>query len=130
MIVKMTFYTRDFLKIVDSTSFEFSYGTFLDVFRQTKNIELKKKMIAHPPVENSSVEHHIYAASLAATVEELCKEISIEIPDWVFLPQYILKNPYYHGVTNPDYQRFLEKNSLPSFKKRNIFVGDNVMSRV
>lgn len=130
MIEKTIFYTKDFLRIVDQTTFEFSYGTFLDVFRQTRNIELKKEMINLPPVENGSIEHHIYAASLAATVEELCKEFSMEIPDWVFLSNYVLEEPYYHGVTMPDYQKFLQENSLPAFKKRNIFVGDNVMSRV
>lgn len=130
MIKKTIFYTKDFLKIVDQTTFEFSYGTFLDVFRQTKDLSLRKEMLSEPPVENGSIEHHIYAASLAATVEELCIEFNIEIPDWVYLSEYVLEEPYFHGVTMPDYQKFLQENSLPSFKKRNIFVGDNVMSRV
>lgn len=129
MIDYMHFDTYDYMTLVEKYDDEFAYGTFLDVFRRDISKEEMQEMIAEPPKEDGGREQHIEAACLAATVEELCKIYGLQFPKWIVDPNYILEEPYYGLGTFPEYENFLRETSLPAFKKRNIFLGDNVMSR-
>lgn len=129
MIDYMHFDTYDYMTLVEKYDDAFAYGTFLDVFRRDISKEEMQEMIEEPPKEDGSREQHVEAACLAATVEELCKIHGLQFPKWIADLNYILDEPHYGFGTFPEYEKYLRETSLPAFKKRNIFLGDNIMSR-
>ena len=99
---------------------------FIDEFNRSE-IEKKRKLVEKFPFEN--VKDKKYAAYIAAAVEELCYTNNIEIPDWVFDKQYWLKEPFFVGGLE-SLKAFLIVESPVSFRRRNIFVSENVLKRV
>ncbi len=70
-----------------------------------------------------------YCAYVAAMVEELCFTNNMDIPDWVFDKEYRLKEPFFAGGLE-NLKAFLLVESPVSFRRRNIFVSQNVLKRV
>ena len=93
---------------------------FVDAFRKYKD----PKYISAPPVQNLSVR---ITALIASVVETLCEELELNIPMWCCsaLP---LKEPWFvSGVENLKASAIME--SPLHFRKRNIFVLENFLSR-
>ena len=93
---------------------------FVDAFRQQKD----RSYINTPPVEGLSPKMN---ALLASTVETLCEELSIKTPTWCgSVPE--LKTPWFvSGMENLKASSIAE--SPIHFRKRNIFVLENFLSR-
>lgn len=69
-----------------------------------------------------------YAAYVAAMVEELCFRNNIDSPGWVFDKKYRLKEPFFVGGLE-SLKAFLLVESPISFRRRNIFLSQNVLER-
>jgi hypothetical protein len=66
------------------------------------------------------------AAFCAATVEELCKRVSLSSPAWVNQRDYVLAEPWFYD-SQPSLREWLLSTTPEPYKRRNIFVGDNVL---
>lgn len=102
-----------------------AYSIFLHTFR-TLTTEERIETIKDAP-DNSEL-NIITAAMIAATAECLAKKYSLEIPKWVYEDRFILDTPFYGMAIQRDYQAYLRETSLPEFARRNLFLGDNIMS--
>ena len=69
-----------------------------------------------------------YSAYIAAMVEELCFTNNLDIPEWVFDKKYQLKEPFFVGGLESLKAFLIVENPLP-FRRRNIFVSENVLKR-
>jgi hypothetical protein len=87
----------------------------------------KEQMIKVFPFEGISDKK--YAAYISAMVEELCFRNNLVIPNWVFEKKYSLREPFFVGGLE-SLKAFLLVESPLSFRRRNIFVSANVLSRV
>ncbi len=105
---------------------KFLLANFIDEFNQSdinKKIELVKSF-PFPKITNKK-----YAAYISATVEELCYRSNLNIPDWVFKKKYCLKEPFFVGGFESLKAFLIVESPLP-FRRRNIFVSENVLKRV
>ena len=98
---------------------------FLDRFNVAKLADKEKMIQVFPFIEITDKK---YAAYIAAMVEELCFRNNLSIPDWVFDKKYSLKEPFFVGGLD-SLKAFLLVESPLSFRRRNIFVSANVLSR-
>lgn len=104
-------------------------GNFLDDFYSAGKAE-QQRLVEQPiwAVEVTE-ENRCYAAFFAAMVEELCLKYDLERPEWIFHDIFKLPEPWflYPGWKLRAWQLV---QTPPAFKSRNIFGGDNMLSRV
>ncbi len=104
-------------------------GDFLDAFYAAP-IESGQAMIEESPVlcageiENGK----IMEAFLAATGEYLSWRFGLRTPSWTASPDRILSEPWF-ADNNVKLKKLLAKESPASFRRRNLFVSHNVLSR-
>jgi hypothetical protein len=120
-------YTKDYVREIDESHPYTAYGNFLDRLRYCKDNEIRQILIAERP--DNDEKYPIEMAQLAASVEVLVKEYGLSMPEWVMDEKYILKEPFYDGVKNPEYKKLLKETAIPEFAKRNLFLGADCMSR-
>lgn len=102
------------------------FGQFLDDYRHA-DLKEKAYLLRDEP---KWIEEEDWSYVLAATAEALAHEAGIEPPEWVYDPKYISPVPSYgFDVRNKEYQEFLKATALPEFASRNLFMGDNVLTR-
>jgi hypothetical protein len=99
---------------------------FIDEFNRA-DMAKKQQMVRRFPFKK--IKDKKYAAYIAAAVEELCYRNSMDIPEWVFDKKYRLKEPFFVGGLE-SLKAFLIAESPVSFRRRNIFVSENVLKRV
>ncbi len=100
-------------------------GDFIDDFRRDPGMA---KVIDEP----AHLDHPDYwevDAYLAAVAEYLCMEKGIDPPDWVNMKHYFLGRPWFAGGLE-NLKAILLVESPGPFRRRNIFVSSNAMSRV
>ena len=104
-------------------------GDFLDDWRRSDiedRLELVSMGIASP---GDNPELLRWAAFCAAMVEWLCWQDHLPFPEWTSNPAYSLPQPWF--LYPGDLLRAWQLASTPTpFKMRNIFTGDQVLSRV
>ncbi len=93
---------------------------FVDAFRKQPTSDL----IEHPPVANLSV---TLKSLLASVVETLCDEKQLPYPNWVYAT-FALSSPWFVGETE-NLKAMALVESPVHFRKRNIFVLENFLSR-
>lgn len=101
-------------------------ANFIDEFNRSSR-EKKQKMVEEFPFKG--IKNKKYAAYIAAMVEELCFTNNIDIPEWVFDKKYSLKEPFFVGGLESIKAFLIVESPLP-FRRRNIFVSENVLKRV
>jgi len=99
---------------------------FIDEFNRA-DMAKKQQMVKRFPFEKITDKKN--AAYIAAAVEELCYINNMDIPEWVFDKKYRLKEPFFVGGLE-SLKAFLIAESPVSFRRRNIFVSENVLKRV
>lgn len=106
--------------LADSRWWKLYFYDFVDDFRRNQNVEMI--------IEPFELSDDKTDALLASTVEKLCDELKIEIPDWIKeIPS--CKEPFFvSGVENLKAISIVQ--SPLRFKTRNIFVLENFLSRV
>lgn len=105
---------------------KYKIANFIDEFNYA-NKETKKKMIEKFPFKG--IKNKKISAYIAAMVEELCFSNNLKTPEWVFNNKYQLKTPFFIGGLET-IKAFLIVESPSSFRRRNIFVSENVLKRV
>lgn len=103
----------------------YSLANFIDTFNQATKTN-KIKMIESCPLPNIRKKRD--KAYIAALVEELCVRNRLNIPAWVEDKKLFLKEPYFVGELE-SLKSFLLVESPVSFRRRNIFVSENVLTR-
>lgn len=101
-------------------------ANFLDEF-YSADTGKKTRMIEHFPF--SQVTGNKNKAYVAAAVELLSLKNNLEIPGWVFEKKYFLKDPFFVGGLESLKAFLIVESPLP-FRRRNIFVSENVLQRV
>ena len=101
-------------------------ANFIDEFNSSAK-KNKLNMIAKRPFRQ--VKNVRDKAYIAALVEELCFRNGLKIPDWVEDKKYFLKEPFFVGGLE-SLKSFLLVESPVSFRRRNIFVSENVLTRI
>ncbi len=104
---------------------KYMLANFIDEFNGA-DMEKKKKMVERSPF--SPVMDKKNSAYIAAMIEELCFTNNMEIPGWVFDKKFQLKEPFFVGELE-SLKAFLIVESPLSFRRRNIFVSQNVLKR-
>ncbi len=99
-------------------------SNYLDEFRNATNKERIAAISSKPT--GGIMEKGAY---LAAVVEQLCLDYNIKIPDWVNKKEYFLKEPDFYSKFE-NVKAILIQQSPAAFRRRNIFVSNNVLSRV
>jgi transcriptional regulator with XRE-family HTH domain len=93
---------------------------FVDEFRRAKN----KILISAPPASNAPKN---FRALLASTVETLCEELEMEPPGWAE-ETLALEEPWFVAEIENLKASALQESPV-HFRKRNIFVLENFLSR-
>ena len=119
---------RKHLKISEVFDYDdrgLAVSQFLDDFYH----ELDDKL-SHVVDEPALCEDPAFNAQLAATVEALCHAYGIEPPSWVEALERFCPYPVWaFGVTDANARAYFEHTSPAEFACRNLFYGDNVLSR-
>jgi hypothetical protein len=107
-------------------------GDFLDDWRFTEQPDrpaLVQEPIASAGVAETNVELRRWAAFCAAMVEWLCYQDGAPFPSWTANETYRLAEPWF--LYPGDLLRAWQLTSTPApFKMRNIFGGDQMLTRV
>ena len=111
--------------ILSEDDFIFSLCTFIDEFKLDDD---KQTLVAEEPMDDLL---HTSRCILAGAAEKLSNDYGITPPAWVKKEIYYLKHPIYAFDTqNLEFREHLRKNTPIEFASRNIFYGENVLSRV
>ncbi|MEW6186362.1 MAG: hypothetical protein AB1585_11565 [Thermodesulfobacteriota bacterium] len=105
-------------------------GDFLDDFRlRAKSREAKSALVKEKP-ESIQIEGFKDAdAYLAAVAEYLCREAGLPPPTWTEEPEFFLHEPWFAGGLENLKAILLVESPVP-FRRRNLFVSANAMTRV
>jgi hypothetical protein len=105
-------------------------GDFIDDFRlRTKDSE-EKAALVHEEPERVAVEgYRDVNAYLAAVAETLCREAGLTPPAWTEKSEYFLPEPWFAGGLENLKAILLVESPIP-FRRRNLFVSENAMTRV
>jgi hypothetical protein len=102
-------------------------GNLLDDFRNHCRTEHDRMaLVSEPPVPVGQPETGAYLAALA---ESLCCEAGMHPPAWTEQPPYYLKRPWFAGGLE-NLKAILLAESPTAFRRRNLFVSANALSRV
>ncbi len=105
-------------------------GDFLDdwYFRAKTN-EVRAMMVRDEIAPARGADETRWAAFFAAMIHRLCSQYKVLAPAWVQDSKYVLVDPWF--MSGGEALRAWELiESPPEFKMRNVFGGDNVLSRV
>ena len=117
-----------FKLLSEGNDFYICYGSFLDDFYSRSDLE-RKLMIE---IEPNKYDIPTYQkAFLAATIHKLANDFNLEVPRWVFKPEYYSYDSAYFDCNAKGKLRklFLYKSPI-EFKHRNIFVDENILKSV
>lgn len=67
-------------------------------------------------------------AFLAALGKHLAEQEGVEVPDWVDSPRRRLAEPWFALEAEPA-RSWLQREALPSFRERNLFVDQSALAR-
>ncbi len=105
-------------------------GDFIDDFRhRAKSKEEKSALVREKPEPIQSEEFKDVDAYLAAVAEYLCREAGLSPPAWTEGPEYFLPKPWFAGGLENLKAILLVESPIP-FRRRNLFVSANAMTRV
>lgn len=105
-------------------------GDLLDDFRQRRATPAEKmELVAEPPVWFHTEQYADSNAYLAAVAETLCREAGLEPPSWTEAPLCYLSRPWFACGLETLKAILLVESPVP-FRRRNLFVSANALSRV
>ena len=110
---------------INNNNITLGIGQFLDDFKRADN---KYELIKDEPISMQASKAALcYAAAVA---HKLANDSNINVPEWVYRATYVMPEPVYaHNTKNEKFQEHLRNTSFPEFTSRNLFYGDNVVSR-
>lgn len=121
-------------QVLDNTQsggdFYLLLGNFLDEFYKALRME-RQCMIADPPSERGLQTTRELLCFAAATAHKLANDYELDVPAWVFEKRYYMSDKPFFGCNAKGNLRLLFMYKSPTeFKHRNLFVDENVLSRV
>jgi len=113
----------------NSKDFWIAFGDFLDEFyRQTD--QNRQQMIMQEPRQTAQVDK-AHRAMFAAAVHKLANDYRLDVPAWVWKPQYYMKDqPFFDCNAKGNLRLLFMYKSPTEFKHRNLFVDENILMRV
>ena len=105
--------------------FHLLLGDFLDAFYRADTTTRQAMIDARPG--------HIVQSSLpyaAATVHKLANDHGLAVPDWVFEKRCYSDRPFFGCRAKGNLRLLFMYQSPAEFKHRNLFVDENVLTRV
>lgn len=113
---------------LDGESFDLALANFLDEFYARPNPEaLTESPVLLAPSFGRKGE--VQDAYLAATAQELARAYHFSVPAWVATETRRLHRPWFASPL-ASLRAVLIVESPPSFRERNLFVSQNVLTRV
>jgi hypothetical protein len=105
-------------------------GDLIDDFRQRASGPAEKMaLVTDPPEWVANPAHADCDAYWAAVVETLCREAGLPPPEWTESSRCYLHTPWFAGSME-NLKAILLAESPVAFRRRNLFVSGNAMSRV
>lgn len=105
-------------------SWGYALAEFVDAFRRARGAE-RRTLAAEAAREGSSALERAY---WAAAVESVCHEARMRPPAWVDAPDRFLGEPYFAGGMESLKAILIAESPVP-FRRRNLFVSENALSR-
>lgn len=121
-------------QVLDNTQnggdFYLLLGDFLDEFYKASKT-VRQDMIAKAPSAQGLQSKHELLCFAAATAHKLANDYGLDAPAWVFEKRYYMSDQPFFGCNAKGDLRLLFMYKSPTeFKHRNLFVDENVLSRV
>lgn len=105
-------------------------GDFLDEFYRSDQ-SVQQRMIESPPYGNALNNQPEHLSFAAATAHKLANDYGLAVPDWVFGKRYYMTGaPFFACRAKGNLRLLFMYKSPAEFKHRNLFVDENVLSRV
>jgi hypothetical protein len=95
---------------------------FVDAFRRTKDV--------HALADPITIDNPKYATLVAATIAYLCDEMHLEAPAWVREVSALDWPWFVSGLQSTPFRKLVILKCPGRFRKWNIFVLENFLSRV
>lgn len=104
-------------------------GDFIDDWRRCATPQEKAALVRDPIPDARTPEEARWAAYLSGAVEHLARQDGVPVPDWCLDGKYVLEEPWF---LNPYWKlrAWQLVTTPPAFKRRRIFGGDTMLSRV
>lgn len=119
-----------FERILAGTGPWIAVGDLLDDWRRADDAQ-RHRMIKEPLRDAETAEQHRWAAFIAAAMDQLAWEAQprIEPPEWVRDVRYVLPEPWF---LLPGWRLRMHQlvDTPAAFKRRRIYGGDRIISRV
>ena len=112
-------------ELLETQDYAFASSNFIDSFRR----DYDPKKIEDSILELENI-NDVQKALMAATVDQLCNEVKMDRPDWVYDPSTFLKKPYFAMNAKGNLRLILLQESPRWFRSRNLFVSANCLERV
>ena len=121
-------------QVLDNTQsggdFHLLLGDFLDEFYKS-NKETMQNMISEPPSRFGQNCGRELLSFAAAAAHKLANDYGLDVPSWVFEKRYYMSDrPFFGCDAKGDLRLLFMYKSPAEFKHRNLFVDENVLSRV
>jgi hypothetical protein len=102
----------------------YALAEFVDAFRRADATE-RRALAGRASRRGSSALERAY---WAAAVESVCSEARMRPPAWVNAPSRFLREPYFAGGLESLKAILIAESPVP-FRRRNLFVSENALSR-
>jgi hypothetical protein len=104
-----------------------TFSQFLDDFKYSKN---KAALIKEEP-KWAFVDPGRWYYDLAATAHKLSHDHGLPVPKWALDEKYIAPRPYYaFNTKDKEFRSYLRATTPREFRSHNLFLGENILSRM
>ncbi|MDD3270023.1 MAG: hypothetical protein PHX14_11955 [Syntrophomonadaceae bacterium] len=119
---------KEIFDVYPGTDIELNISNFLDYFYCATQAERQASINEEPQLsKNISCENYAY---VAAMVEKLCTDFSLQYPEWIFKDDYFLTKPWFPAGIKGKARIYLMLYSPMEFLRRNLYVSENVLTRI
>jgi len=119
---------KDVMRLAETHDIVLLFNQFIDDFRYVKSPGEKAALIEDEPDADKLLGG--WLCNIAAAVESLAVEAGIEVPGWTQKQEYFSPVPFYsYDIKNEEFKEYFKATTPEPFARRNLFPGENVLSR-
>ncbi len=119
---------KDIFNISPGDDIELNISNYLDFFYHACQEERQDSMKEEPSY-NIVIPRENYAY-VAAMLEKLCNDYSLQYPPWILKEEYFLREPWFPDYVKGKARIYLMLYAPVEFLRRNLYVSENVLTRV
>jgi hypothetical protein len=119
---------KEIFNIYPGDDIELNISNYLDFFYHADQ-ETRQVSVNEEPSCNDNISRENYAY-VAAMVEKLCTDYSLQYPQWIFKGDYFLRDPWFPDYVKGRARIYLMLYAPIEFLRRNLYVSENVLTRV